>query len=60
LLIPNTANPKAEAYKPPPWLAQGSAADSSQQAEVYTDEYGRIKVQYHWQRAAEHPEFGAN
>jgi type VI secretion system secreted protein VgrG len=41
-------------------LAQGSAADSSQQAEVYTDEYGRIKVQYHWQRAAEHPEFGAN
>jgi type VI secretion system secreted protein VgrG len=39
---------------------QGGAADSSQQAEVYTDEYGRIKVQYHWQRAAEHPEFGAN
>jgi type VI secretion system secreted protein VgrG len=39
---------------------QGSTADSSQQAEVYTDEYGRIKVQYHWQRAAEHPEFGAN
>jgi len=33
---------------------QGGAADSSQQAEVYTDEYGRIKVQYHWQRAAEH------
>ncbi|MEN9660048.1 MAG: hypothetical protein RL571_3513 [Pseudomonadota bacterium] len=39
---------------------QSSGADSSQQAEVYTDEYGRIKVQYHWQRAAEHPEFGAN
>ncbi|WP_293931948.1 type VI secretion system Vgr family protein [Iodobacter sp.] len=28
--------------------------------EVHTDEYGRIKVQLHWQRAAEHPEFGAN
>jgi type VI secretion system secreted protein VgrG len=29
-------------------------------AEVHTDELGRIKVQFHWQRAAEHPEFGAN
>jgi type VI secretion system secreted protein VgrG len=29
-------------------------------AEVHTDEQGRIKVQMHWQRAAEHPEFGAN
>ncbi|NHQ86767.1 type VI secretion system tip protein VgrG [Iodobacter sp. HSC-16F04] len=29
-------------------------------SEVHTDEQGRIKVQYHWQRAAEHPEFGAN
>ncbi|NHQ86850.1 type VI secretion system tip protein VgrG [Iodobacter sp. HSC-16F04] len=39
---------------------QGSAADSSQRSEVHTDEQGRIKVQFHWQRAAEHPEFGAN
>ncbi|MDW5419097.1 type VI secretion system Vgr family protein [Iodobacter sp. CM08] len=29
-------------------------------SEVHTDELGRIKVQFHWQRAAEHPEFGAN
>ncbi|MBP4046413.1 type VI secretion system Vgr family protein [Chromobacterium violaceum] len=28
--------------------------------EVYTDEFGRIKVQLHWQRAAEHPTIGAN
>uniref|UniRef100_UPI0025DCDB87 DUF2345 domain-containing protein n=1 Tax=Iodobacter sp. TaxID=1915058 RepID=UPI0025DCDB87 len=26
----------------------------------HTDEQGRIKIQLHWQRAAEHPEFGAN
>ncbi|STQ89898.1 type VI secretion system secreted protein VgrG [Iodobacter fluviatilis] len=29
-------------------------------SEVHTDEQGRIKVQFHWQRGAEHPEFGAN
>uniref|UniRef100_UPI0025E2D8D3 type VI secretion system Vgr family protein n=1 Tax=Iodobacter sp. TaxID=1915058 RepID=UPI0025E2D8D3 len=29
-------------------------------SEVHTDEQGRIKVQFHWQRAAEHPDFGAN
>ncbi len=29
-------------------------------AEVHTDEQGRIKVQFHWQRGAEHPEFGVN
>ncbi|WP_375591667.1 type VI secretion system Vgr family protein [Chitiniphilus eburneus] len=28
--------------------------------EIHTDEYGRIKVQFHWQRPQEHPEFGAN
>ncbi|WP_432721210.1 type VI secretion system tip protein TssI/VgrG [Jeongeupia wiesaeckerbachi] len=28
--------------------------------EVHTDELGRIKVQFHWQRQAEHPEYGAN
>jgi len=39
---------------------QSSGADSSQQAEVHTDEYGRIKIQWHWQRSQEHPEFGAN
>ncbi|MFC7421651.1 type VI secretion system Vgr family protein, partial [Iodobacter arcticus] len=29
-------------------------------SEVHTDEHGRIKIEFHWQRAAEHPEFGAN
>jgi type VI secretion system secreted protein VgrG len=28
--------------------------------EIHTDEMGRIKVQFHWQRQNEHPEFGAN
>ncbi|MCL2589748.1 MAG: type VI secretion system tip protein VgrG [Betaproteobacteria bacterium] len=28
--------------------------------EVYTDEFGRIKIQFHWQRPKEHPGFGAN
>ncbi|MDW5416823.1 type VI secretion system tip protein TssI/VgrG [Iodobacter sp. CM08] len=28
--------------------------------EVHTDELGRIKLQMHWTRRAEHPEFGAN
>ena len=28
--------------------------------EVYTDDMGRIRVQFHWQRPSEHPDFGAN
>ncbi|MBM3117930.1 type VI secretion system tip protein VgrG, partial [Jeongeupia naejangsanensis] len=28
--------------------------------EVHTDELGRIKVQFHWQRTQEHPEYGAS
>jgi len=28
--------------------------------EVHTDEQGRIKVQFHWQRTDEHPTIGAN
>ena len=27
--------------------------------EVFTDEMGRIKIQFHWQRGQEHPNFGA-
>ena len=30
------------------------------ETEVYTDEMGRIKIQFHWQRPQEHPDFGAN
>ncbi|MDN0082331.1 type VI secretion system tip protein TssI/VgrG [Crenobacter sp. SG2305] len=29
-------------------------------AEVHTDQHGRIKVQFHWQRPNEHPTIGAN
>ncbi|MDN0083414.1 type VI secretion system Vgr family protein [Crenobacter sp. SG2305] len=29
-------------------------------AEVHTDQHGRIKVQFHWQRPDEHPTIGAN
>ncbi|MDR3409531.1 MAG: type VI secretion system tip protein TssI/VgrG [Formivibrio sp.] len=28
--------------------------------ELHTDKLGRIKIQFHWQRPSEHPEFGAN
>ena len=28
--------------------------------EIYTDSMGRIKIQFHWQRPKEHPEFGAD
>ena len=28
--------------------------------EVYTDEMGRVRIQFHWQRVSEHPDFGAN
>ncbi|WP_255992348.1 type VI secretion system Vgr family protein, partial [Chitinolyticbacter albus] len=28
--------------------------------EIHTDEHGRIKVQFHWQRQSEHSAFGAN
>ncbi len=27
--------------------------------EIHTDSQGRIKIQFHWQREAEHPDFGA-
>jgi type VI secretion system secreted protein VgrG len=28
--------------------------------EIYTDEHGRIKIQFHWQRKQDHPEGGAD
>jgi type VI secretion system secreted protein VgrG len=28
--------------------------------EVFTDTMGRVKIQFHWQRPEDHPEFGAN
>uniref|UniRef100_UPI002621F182 DUF2345 domain-containing protein n=1 Tax=uncultured Deefgea sp. TaxID=1304914 RepID=UPI002621F182 len=38
----------------------GAGAGSDQSEEIHTDELGRIKVQFHWQRGSEHPDFGAN
>ncbi|QEL54129.1 type VI secretion system Vgr family protein [Chromobacterium paludis] len=39
----------------------GPAEPTDQAAdETYTDAQGRIKVQFHWQRAEEHSQFGAN
>ncbi len=31
-----------------------------QDEEIFTDEHGRIKVQFHWQRPQDHPEGGAD
>ena len=39
---------------------QTATVTGPQGEEVYTDEMGRIKIQFHWQRPKEHPEFGAN
>lgn len=30
------------------------------QEEIHTDEYGRIRIQFHWQRQADHPDGGAD
>nr|WP_308446362.1 type VI secretion system tip protein TssI/VgrG [Iodobacter sp.] len=50
----------AEFTKPTSLGVQTATVVGPAGSEVHTDEYGRIKVQLHWQRAAEHPEFGAN
>ncbi|MDR3410414.1 MAG: type VI secretion system tip protein TssI/VgrG, partial [Formivibrio sp.] len=39
---------------------QGASPGSNQTEEIHTDNLGRIKIQFHWQRPSEHPEFGAN
>jgi type VI secretion system secreted protein VgrG len=41
-------------------LRAASEATVPMPDEVYTDTMGRIKIQFHWQRPQEHPEFGAN
>ncbi|MFC7419215.1 DUF2345 domain-containing protein, partial [Iodobacter arcticus] len=50
----------AEQSKPKSRGVQTATVVGPAGSEVHTDEQGRIKVQLHWQRAAEHPEFGAN
>jgi len=39
---------------------QTATVTGPQGEEVYTDEMGRVKIQFHWQRQQEHPDFGAN
>jgi type VI secretion system secreted protein VgrG len=39
---------------------QTATVTGPENEEVYTDEMGRIKIQFHWQRPKEHPKYGAN
>jgi len=39
---------------------QSATVTGPQGEEVYTDEMGRVKIQFHWQRPREHLEFGAD
>ncbi|AMC34082.1 type VI secretion system Vgr family protein [Janthinobacterium sp. B9-8] len=57
-ITPNFAH--SEHSKPKSRGVQTATVVGPAGSEVHTDEQGRIKVQFHWQRAAEHPEFGAN
>ncbi|WP_027468853.1 type VI secretion system Vgr family protein, partial [Deefgea rivuli] len=49
------AKPKSRGVQTATVVGTGGDAD-----EVHTDELGRIKVQFHWQRQSEHASFGAN
>jgi len=46
--------------KPTARGAQTATVVGPANEEVHTDAYGRIKVQFHWQRSDEHPDSGAN
>ncbi|MDR2926437.1 MAG: type VI secretion system tip protein VgrG [Azoarcus sp.] len=46
--------------KPTALGVQTATVTGSEGEEVYTDEMGRVKIQFHWQRPKEHPAFGAN
>ncbi|WP_024304596.1 type VI secretion system Vgr family protein [Pseudogulbenkiania sp. MAI-1] len=46
--------------KPTARGAQTATVVGPEGEEVHTDAHGRIKVQFHWQRPAEHPTIGAN
>ncbi|AZN37888.1 type VI secretion system Vgr family protein [Iodobacter ciconiae] len=49
-----------EHSKPKSFGVQTATVVGPAGSEVHTDEQGRIKIEFHWQRTAEHPEFGAN
>ncbi|MDR1227887.1 MAG: type VI secretion system tip protein VgrG [Azoarcus sp.] len=42
-----------------PGIQTATVVGPREEKEVFTDDMGRIKVQFHWQRDQEHPEFGA-
>ena len=39
---------------------QTATVTGPENEEVYTDPYGRIRIQFHWQKESEHPDYGAN
>ncbi|BBH11293.1 type VI secretion system Vgr family protein [Chromobacterium haemolyticum] len=49
-----------ELAKPKSRGVQTATVVGPQGEEVHTDQHGRIKVQFHWQRPDEHPSIGAN
>jgi len=58
-----TAMPSTTAFRPPhatpkPFIAgsQTAAVVGKEGEEIYTDEYGRVKVQFHWDRTGENNE----
>ena len=48
-----------ELAKPKSRGVQTATVVGPQGEEVHTDQHGRIKVQFHWQRPDEHPSIGA-
>ncbi len=54
--------PLTPAYRPKPSSqgAQTATVVGPAGEEIHTDALGRIRIQFHWQRAEEHPQFGAH
>lgn len=46
--------------RPTAWGPQTATVVGPAGEAIHTDVLGRVKVQFHWQRPAEHPSFGAN
>jgi type VI secretion system secreted protein VgrG len=56
--VPDFAHGKYD--KPTAEGSQSATVVGPANEEVYTDDMGRIKIQFHWQRQKEHPEYGAH
>lgn len=50
---------RTEHAKPTAWGPQTATVVGPEGEEIHTDEFGRIKVQFHWQRPADHRDGGA-